>query len=380
MTPTPRWLLNLSALPLCALPMTLALAQAPMATPPAPTETAASPPAALDPALAEKIKRAIDNGLRYLRDHQAADGSWSNSVGVTALALRAFLESPRGYNEEDGAFITGPIQFLLAHAKEDGSITETANNRNYNTAVAMVALQATGNPAYAAVLAKAQGFLKDLQIDEADGYARDHKYYGGIGYGGDERPDLANLYMAVEALKATATDPADPVWEKALLFISRSQNNSETNDVEITVDDGGFAYMPNYSPHGGGVSYGGMTSAGLLSLLFAGVDKNDPRVQAAYDWIRANYTVETNPGAKAGQGLFFYYNAFAKAMAAFGAPTVTDTAGVAHDWRVDLGTKLLSLQNPDGSWVNTISNRWWEGDPNLVTAWSVIALNQIVAD
>lgn len=377
MIPTLRWLLTL---PLCALPLTLALAEAPKETPAAPASPAEAPAATLDKALTEKLKRAIDNGLRYLRDHQAEDGSWSNSVGVTALALRAYLESPRGYSEEDGAFITRPIAFLLAHAKEDGSISETINNRNYNTAVAMVALQATGNPAYAETLAKAQGFLKVLQIDEGDGYERDHKYYGGIGYGGDERPDLSNMYMAVEALKATDVDPADPVWEKALVFISRTQNNSETNDVEVTVDDGGFAYMPNYSPHGGAVSYGGMTSAGLLSLLFAGVDKNDPRVQAAYDWIRANYTVETNPNAKEGQGLFYYYNAFAKAMTAFGEPTVTDTAGVAHDWRVDLGTKLLSLQNPDGSWVNTLSNRWWEGDPNLVTAWSVIALNHIVAD
>jgi squalene-hopene/tetraprenyl-beta-curcumene cyclase len=332
---------------------------------------------ALDPELKSRVKRAIDDGLRYLREAQAEDGSWSDSVGVTALALRAYLQSPRGYREEDGAFITRPVEYLLAHVKDDGSISESNHNRNYNTAVAITALEATGNDRHDKVIADAQQFLRGLQLDEADGYERDHKYYGGIGYGGDERPDLSNMYMALEALRATDFDPDDPVWEKALIFVSRNQNNTETNDIEISVDDGGFSYMPNYSPHGGGESYGGMTSAGLLSLLFAGVDKNDPRVQAAYDWIRANYTVDTNPNAKEGQGLFYYYNAFAKAMAAYGEPTVTDTNGATHDWRRDLAQKLLSIQREDGSWINTLSSRWWEGDPNLVTAWSIIALNHV---
>ena len=137
--------------------------------------------------------------------------------------------------------------------------------------------------------------------------------------------------------------------------------------------------MPGFSPHGGAVSYGGMTSAGLLSLLFAGVDKNDPRVQAAHEWIKSNYSVDNNPGAKDNQGLFYYYNVFAKAMAAYGEPEITDSQGVAHNWRNDLGAKLIGMQDADGSWVNSQSSRWWEGDKNLCTAWSLIALNHIAA-
>jgi squalene-hopene/tetraprenyl-beta-curcumene cyclase len=182
----------------------------------------------------------------------------------------------------------------------------------------------------------------------------------------------------MEALRVTQLDPNDPVWKKAMIFINRSQNRSESNDQSWAANDGGFTYMPGYSPHGGTGSYGGMTSAGLASLLFAGTDKKDPRVQAAYDWIRANYTLDENPGAKGQHGLFFYYNAFAKAMTAFGEPEVTDAKGVKHNWRDELATKLISLQAEDGSWVNTASNRWWEGDKNLVTAWSVIALNLVV--
>ena len=332
----------------------------------------------MDPQLQSKAKRATDNGLKYLRSQQAEDGSWSKSVGITALALRAFLESHRGYNESDGAFITRPIAYVLAHVNDDGSISEALANRNYTTAVAITALQATGNPAYDEVIRNAQSFLRKLQLDEEDGYSPEHRYYGGIGYGGDERPDLSNEYLALEALATTSLDPEDPVWAKALTFVSRCQNRSESNDQAWAADDGGFTYMPGYSPHGGTGSYGGMTHAGLLALLFAGIDKNDPRVQAAYGWIRSNYTLDDNPGAVGRQGLFYYYNAFAKSMYAFGEPTVTDDAGVVHNWRDDLATTLLSMQAADGSWSNPYSQRWWEGVKDLVTAWSVIALNLAV--
>ena len=52
-----------------------------------------------------------------------------------------------------------------------------------------------------------------------------------------------------------------------------------------------------------------------------------------------------------------------------------DTDGKRHNWRNDLAQKLLSLQDPDGSWVNKDSPRWWQNNPQLVTAFSVNALN-----
>jgi squalene-hopene/tetraprenyl-beta-curcumene cyclase len=164
------------------------------------------------------------------------------------------------------------------------------------------------------------------------------------------------------------------------VFVSRSQNRSESNDQGWAANDGGFTYMPGFSPHGGTGSYGGMTSAGLLSLLFAGLDKNDPRVQSAWQWIKENYTLEDNPGAKDRSGLFYYYNAFAKSMYAMGQDEITDTTGAKHNWREELARKLISLQGEDGSWRNPWSARWWEGEQALVTAWSVIALNTIVRE
>jgi len=332
---------------------------------------------ALDPALREKGRRAVDAGLHFLRESQAEDGSWSKSVGVTAIALRAFLESHRRYTEADGAFITRPVEFIVKHAQQDGSIGESQQNKSYNTAVAIVALQATGNPKYAPLVKAGREFLAKHQIDEGEGYDRKHAYYGGIGYGGDERPDLSNQYLAMEAMRAAATDPKDPAWEKALVFLSRCQNRSESNDQPWAGNDGGFTYMPKAdgSPHGGAASYGGMTHAGLIGLLFAGADRKDPRVQAAYDWIRAHWTLDANPGTEGKAGLYYYYEAFAKSMAAWGEPLVKTPDGVEHDWRAEYVAKMVSLQKDDGSWVNEDSGRWWENDKNLITGRIVTGLN-----
>ncbi|MFO1216273.1 MAG: prenyltransferase/squalene oxidase repeat-containing protein [Burkholderiaceae bacterium] len=335
----------------------------------------------MDPDLRRRCVRGIAGGLHYLRGQQAPDGSVLKSVGITALSLRAFLESPEKYTEADGPFITRQVEFLLANVRPDGSISTTLQSTAYNTAVAMVALAATKNPKYDPVIAGARKFLLAHQADEGEGYKPDHPFYGGIGYGGGERPDMSNVYMVLESLKATSTDPKDPVWQKALVFVNRSQNRSESNDQKWAGNDGGFAYRPGSNPteyENGTSSYGGMTAAGLLSLLFAGADKNDPRVQAAYKWMTANYTLDFNPGTTKKHGIFYFYNAFAKVMSAYGEDTFVDGNGQRHNWRNELGQKLLSLQAPDGSWSNRDSNAWWEDRPQLVTAWSVIALEHVI--
>ena len=332
---------------------------------------------AMDPQLRRRAVRAVAGGLHYLRGQQAADGSVLKSVGITALSLRAFLESPEKYAESDGPFITRQLDYLLANAKSDGSISASLQATAYNTAVALSALAATKNPKYEAVIEAGRKFLLGHQADEGEGYKPDHAFYGGIGYGGGERPDLSNVYIVLEGLKATSTDPKDPVWQKALVFVNRTQNRSESNDQKWAANDGGFAYRPGSNPaeyENGTSSYGGMTAAGLLSLLFAGADKGDPRVQAAYKWMTTNYTLELNPGTTKKHGLYYFYNAFAKVMSAYGDDTFTDGNGQKHNWRNDLAQKLLSLQAADGSWSNRDSNAWWEDRPQLVTAWSVIAL------
>ena len=70
-----------------------------------------------------------------------------------------------------------------------------------------------------------------------------------------------------------------------------------------------------------------MTYAGLKSMIYAGLDRNDPRVKAALTYITQHYTLDENPGLGQ-QGLYYYYHTFAKTMAVLGEPTLVDAKGV----------------------------------------------------
>jgi squalene-hopene/tetraprenyl-beta-curcumene cyclase len=95
-------------------------------------------------------------------------------------------------------------------------------------------------------------------------------------------------------------------------------------------------------------------------------------MQAAVAWIRKHYDLKSNPGMGEA-GLFYYYHTFAKALDALGEDQFEDAKGVKHDWRRELLAELAARQKPDGSWVNA-NNRWMEGDPNLATAFALLAL------
>lgn len=335
----------------------------------------------LDPQVRTKAQQALQSGLKFLRSKQAPNGSVLFSSGLTALSLRALLEDPIPGDKVDKAAIDRYANYIVSKANPDGSIVERAHDQAYNTAVSIAALAATKDPKYAAVIAAGQKYLVKSQINEARGFAPVDNWYGGIGYGGDERPDVSNMYISLEAMRATAYDPKDPVWQKALVFASRMQNRSESNDQKWAANDGGFIYSPGQNPEklgGGTQSYASVTAAGLYSLLLIGVDKSDPRVQAAYKWLTTNYTLDTNFGTNSKHTLFYYYSAFARVMRAYGDDEFVDGKGQRHNWRNELAQKLVTLQDPDGSWVNRDSSYWWEDKPELATSWSVLALENVL--
>ena len=116
-----------------------------------------------------------------------------------------------------------------------------------------------------------------------------------------------------------------------------------------------------------------MTYAGLKSMVYAGLTKDDKRVRAALTWLGKNYSVAENPGM--GQaGVYYYYQTFAKTMDAMGAEEFTDAAGKKHDWRAELIAELPRRQAPDGSWVNS-DRKWMESDQNLATGFALLALS-----
>jgi squalene-hopene/tetraprenyl-beta-curcumene cyclase len=195
--------------------------------------------------------------------------------------------------------------------------------------------------------------------------------------------------MFLDALKAAGVGPDDPAYKKALLFVSRCQNiKGETNDQPWAklIGDGSFIYtaaaggvtkvIDEPGPKGELPGYGSMTYAGIKSLIYCGVSKDDPRVKKAYEWIQHNYSVEGNPGMpdkRAEWGLYYYYHTMAKCLDVLGIDYVVDAKGKKHDWRKDITEALARRQRPDGSWNGDA--HWMEGDPNLVTGYALMALS-----
>ena len=372
---------NLSMNKLCCLVLTLVLAGGVLLG----AVATQNPPLTPDRAA---YNRVVQQSLDYLRLHgQAEDGSFSKQLGpgVTAVVLAGALQTGRVSPQEPWA--AKGLKFLETYIKPDGGIYDTRHD-NYTTSVALMAFVAANRDGkYNAIIANAQKFLKKIQWDEDENIDQDDPFYGGIGYDSQKRPDMSNTQFAIEALKASGIRSDDPALQKALIFLSRSQNlhtehNSAPFTEKITDDDkGGSIYSPTgegdskagKNELGGWRSYGSMTYAGLKSMLYAAVDKEDPRVKGAVDWLRRHWSVQENPGM--GQvGLFYYYHTMSKSLATLDEDPFVDSKGTKHAWRVELFEELARRQNPNGSWTNP-ADRWYEGDPNLVTGYVLMALS-----
>ncbi len=353
-----------------------------------------------DAARRAEVETALGRGANYLLANRL-EGGWGfdghRDAGITAMAVGALLAVPEPRPAPVAAALTAGLDFLVSLQHEDGSIHE-GQLANYVTSASILALARAGRAADRPRIEQASAFLKVLQADEGEGYSQGDRYYGGVGYGGDERPDLSNLQMALEALHTAGVPASDPAFQKALAFLQRCQNRSESNDLELVAEgktlvagnDGGAAYAPGESkagnltlPDGRLVprSYGSMSYALLKGYLFAGLSKDDPRVQAVWKWLRENYTLDVNPGFQASddataayQGLFYYFYTMAKALDLFGEASIPDGAGRMHDWRSELCGRLLAMQRQDGSWLNENAARWFEGNPVLATSYAMLTL------
>ncbi|MEM6469439.1 MAG: prenyltransferase/squalene oxidase repeat-containing protein [Planctomycetota bacterium] len=334
------------------------------------------------------IDASIGRAISFLKNRGQAEGgafSPETGVAVTGLCVKAILESEP--SEIDSPPVKKAIKFILSNVQPDGGIyAKGSRYRNYETSVAVGALiRANTDDRFESQLKRAEAFLKEIQWDEGEGVKSSDTAYGGAGYGSHSRPDLSNTSFLLEALTELGNTPDDEAIQKALKFISRTQNlTGHGNDTEHAdrIVDGGFYYTPAAGGEskvkgdaGGGLrSYGSMTYAGLKSMIYAGLTEDDPRVKAAMEFIQKNYSLSENPGMGAA-GLYYYYHTFAKALDAADLKVLTDASGVNHNWRRELAATLVKAQQSDGSWVNEGNGRWMEGNRNLVTAYALLSLS-----
>ena len=323
---------------------------------------------------------AIASGVKFLLARQAADGHWSDAEmpALTALPLWA-LSLSGAVEEQSRPALAKAAAFVLGTQREDGGFYVPKPGRggsglgNYNTAVCLSALFESRLAPNAALL-KAREYIAASQLTGDDTYA------GGFGYDRVSRrryADLSNTSYALDAMRRTSSleefrtggKRVDVDWDKALAFVEGLMKSEGP-------DAGGAAY--NASTPQAGVStnaagkvhlraYGSMTYAAVLSMCSAKLDRGDPRVRQSLEYLERNWSVDENPGM-GNQGLYYFYDIMARALAASGATRVGT-----HEWKRELASKLVSLQRPDGGWAND-NNRFWEADPVLCTSFALLAL------
>jgi squalene-hopene/tetraprenyl-beta-curcumene cyclase len=388
------------------------------------------PTRASDDAHAAKAREMIRKGAAYLKTQQdAASGGWSvpaapkgsdpgakgepHYPAITGLALSALLSDP-SIKQDDTVIMSG-LKYLMNHQQPDGGIYDRVLP-SYNTSIVLSALAELDSPRARSLIPGAQEFLKSLQwsedskVDSSVAEApkpvdKGHPFYGGVGYGRHGRPDNSNLATMLQALHDSGVSPDDASFKRALTFLQRTQMLDSVNDMPYAdrSKQGGFVYatVPDAQSVDGRAGqsmageieetmddgtkvsrlrcYGSMTYAGFKSYLYAALARDDVRVKAAYDWIRRNYTVKENPGMGT-EGVYYYYVTMARALAAWGSPTI-DAIGTdgktttTHAWADELIDHLATLQNEDGSF-KSVGKRWMEDKPVLITAYAMIALNE----
>jgi hypothetical protein len=334
---------------------------------------------------AQAYRTTVERAIQFLAKSQADDGSLSPRIGIgpTALATLGLLRNGRGAADPQ---VAKGLKYLEQYIQKTGGIHVTRSHiPTYETCIALVCFkEANRDGHYDKTIKGGEAFVRGSQFDESKGKEKSDPYYGGVGYGGKMRPDLSNTAFLIDALKACGAKSDDKAVQRALVFVSRCQNlESEHNTTALAakVNDGGFYYTPvlgrqessREAPGGGLRSYGSMTYSGFKSMLYAGLSKDDPRVKAAFQWIRKNYDVKSNPGMGSA-GLYYYCHTFAKTLDALGIDQIEDAQGVRHDWRRELAEELARRQADDGSWANSDS-KWMEGDPNLATGFALVALS-----
>jgi squalene-hopene/tetraprenyl-beta-curcumene cyclase len=374
-----------------------------------PSATESALPAELD----ARARAALRQGLAWLAASQDPAGGWlvakaaagtdqpkpsqAAATAVTGLGVKAFAQAS---DPSHDATVARALAFIKAQTYLTGSFVPDPSGSlgNYVAASVAMGLAALDRPDELPMLEQTVEWLRQNQWDHTEGLASTKDWYGGAGYGNWGRPDLSNTQLLLDALHDAGVSQDDPAVQRALAFVTRTQNLKSTNPsswAQAGDDDGGFVYTPanggeSFASEDAGEgrygeklpagtprtlrSYGSMTYAGLKSLLYAGLSPDDPRVKAARGWIALHWGFDANPGLGT-QGLFYYRHAMARALAVNGVRTIVDAQGKTHDWRAELIEALLASQRPDGSWVNA-TTRWQEDKPELVTCYALLALEE----
>lgn len=280
----------------------------------------------------EKTEKAVLAGLRWLKEHQAADGSWGEAQrpAMTGLAMLAFLghgelpESP-----EFGPTVKKGIEWMIKTGTQ------------YQGRFAPNGSLGGGPPVYSHgiatyALGEYYSMTKDDTVQDilkqAVQYILNGQNPGGgwdYGYAKGTRQDLSVAGWQIQALKAAHLtglniNGVDQALDKAMVFLKSWQG-----------DGGGFGYDKPGSRYG-------LTGVGVLCTIFwKGKDNEVCRDGISFLIDQAEGKEKVKYKEKTANLYAWYYNTQACLM--FGGSAWTK-------WNRMFQDEIVDAQSPDGSW------------------------------
>ncbi len=309
---------------------------------------------------AEQVAKAIERGVKFLKDSQAKSGrdsgSWADNPtlyhgGLTPLCTLALLNSGCGPDDEA---VKRALNYL----------------RNFRpTTTYAMSLQTmvfcTADPK-GSILQIRQNvkWLENTQIKEGE-------RAGAWSYPnpGTNRGDNSNTQFAMLALyeaERVGVPVNDAVWSRSLEHWKKQQN-----------PDGSWGYEAGYQ------GTGSMTNAGIASMIIAlgevsagdakvqgdqllccGQQQSNEPVENGLAWLARNFSVYRNPGP--GSVWLFYY---LYGLERTGRMTARRFIGD-HDWYREGAKMLVKEQLLTGAWPDSKG----EPDPLLSTSFALLFL------
>jgi hypothetical protein len=328
---------------------------------------AVGPPARaeIDP---DRIREAIDRGVKWLKSEQLPKGNWTPMALVgndtTSLCTLALLNA--GVPPQDPV-IQKAIKYILA-ARHD---------QTYNVALDTMVLCAAEPAKHLREIEQRASRLAKEQIKTGG----NRGMWGYPGRGGDNSNTqfaLLGLYEADRTLArfGVASPIDDETWRLALEHWTTSQN-----------DDGSWGYGLGNDLRDPGT--GSMTCAGIASVIICsgrlhggsariengmvrccGAPQEKDPVADALRWLASGrrFSVEHNPGQSTSWWLYYLYG-----LERAGRLTAQRFIGE-HDWYREGAEKLVAVQDPlAGYWKGTNPI---EGAPHIGTSFALLFLSK----
>ncbi|MEW6360425.1 MAG: DUF4159 domain-containing protein [Planctomycetota bacterium] len=296
--------------------------------------TGPGPSPGADDVTTADVRRAIENGIAYLRNQQRADGAFSHGTesyvpGLTALAAYSLVHA--GVEPSDPV-ITRAAAYLVRQPL-DGTGWDT-----YHVSLIVMALSAVDVRTHVKKIQECADWLATSQLKDGDwGYGHPRRWKNAERNANNSTTQFAVLGLREAARSDASVTPE--TWKRINSFYRKAQN-----------DDGGWGYGVK-TP-----SYGSMTAAGVCGLAISGKvrprcpeqcgqHKADINLEKGIRWLADNFSVTENPR----KGPDFHYYYYMYALERVGVLVGRRTIGE-HDWYREGAAQLVRRQRADGSW------------------------------